>query len=156
MSISSKMSRRQFVRFAGLTATGALLSACTPPATQTLAPPAKAPPAATPTEVPAVIKLRKVTVQIDGWAVPVTRELLAKPLFMDFTRQTGIEIDFVPRTGTKEAELNRLASAVEAGTSPYDIIDFDESLKQAQDRLAQLAYSIERKRLLAGTLKARI
>jgi hypothetical protein len=35
-------------------------------------------------------------------------------------------------------------------------IKLDESLKQAQDRLAQLAYSIERKPLLAGTLKARI
>jgi hypothetical protein len=119
MSTPSNISRRQFIRLAGVTATGALLAACNPPATPTSVPPTKAPPAATPTEVPAVIKPRKVTIQIDGWAVPITRELLAEPLFMDFTRQTGIEIEFVPRTGTNEIKL-------------------DESLKQAKDRLAQL------------------
>jgi ABC-type glycerol-3-phosphate transport system substrate-binding protein len=128
MPTPSKISRRQFTRLAGVTAVGALLAACKPPATPTLVPPTKAPPAATPTEVPAVIKPQKVTIQIDGWAVPITRELLAKPLFMNFSKQTGIEIEFVPRTSTKEAELNRLAAAVQSGSSPYDIIDFEDEL----------------------------
>ena len=106
MSTSNKISRRQFIQLAGVTAAGALLTACNAPAAPTLPPP-KAP-----TDFPAVIKSRKVTIQIDGWAVPATRELLVKPLFTDFTRETGIEIEFIPRMGTKEAELTRLAAAV--------------------------------------------
>jgi multiple sugar transport system substrate-binding protein len=125
MLTSRKLSRRQFVRFAGATATGAVLSAFKP---------ATGPAKALAVELPAVIQPRKVTVQIDGWAVPVTNQLLSTPLFMDFTKQTGIEIEFIPRTGTKEAELNRLAAAVEAGTSPYDIIDFEDELTTSFSR----------------------
>ena len=54
--------------------------------------------------------------------------MLTHPLFLDFTKQTGIVIDFVPRPGLKEAELDRLAAAVKAGTSPYDIVDFEDEL----------------------------
>jgi ABC-type glycerol-3-phosphate transport system substrate-binding protein len=54
--------------------------------------------------------------------------MLTHPLFLDFTKQTSIAIDFVPRPGLKEAELNRLTAAVKAGTSPYDIIDFEDEL----------------------------
>ena len=134
MSIPSKISRRQFIRLAGVTATGVLLTGCNSPTTPTSALPTKAPPAATPAEVPAVVKPRKVSIQIDGWAVPITRELLTKPLFMDFTRQTEIEIEFVPRTGTKEQVLTQLAAAVQAGTSPYDIIDFEDELTTSFSR----------------------
>jgi multiple sugar transport system substrate-binding protein len=125
MLTSRKLSRRQFARLAGITTTGACLGAF-----KSATGPAKA----LASEVPAVIQPRKVTVQIDGWAVPVTNQLLSTPLFMDFTKQTGIEIEFIPRTGTKEAELNRLAAAVEAGTSPYDIIDFEDELTTSFSR----------------------
>jgi len=104
------------------------LAACNTPTPQTLASPTEAILPTVSIKTPAVIKPHKVTIQIDGWAVPVTNQVLAKPLFMDFTKQTGIEIEFVPRTGTKEAELNRLSSAVQANTSPYDIIDFEDEL----------------------------
>jgi ABC-type glycerol-3-phosphate transport system substrate-binding protein len=53
---------------------------------------------------------------------------LKRPLYTDFVNQTGIEIDFIPRMGVKEVELNRLTEAVQAGTSPYDIIDFEDEL----------------------------
>jgi len=89
--------------------------------------------------IPAIIKPRKVTIQIDGWAVPVTSQLLAKPLFVDFTRQSGIEIEFVPRTNTKQDELNRLAAAVQSGTSPYDIIDFEDELTTSFSRAGYMA-----------------
>ena len=116
MPTESKISRRQFIQLAGLTATGTFLASCNTTTPGTLATPTVA------VKAPAVIRHHKVTIQIDGWAVPVTSQVLAKPLFMDFTQQTGIEIEFIPRTGTKETELNRLSSAVQAGTSPYDII----------------------------------
>jgi ABC-type glycerol-3-phosphate transport system substrate-binding protein len=53
---------------------------------------------------------------------------LKRAAYTDFARQTGIEIDFIPRMGVKETELNRLSEAVAAGTSPYDIIDFEDEL----------------------------
>jgi ABC-type glycerol-3-phosphate transport system substrate-binding protein len=46
----------------------------------------------------------------------------------DFTKKTGIVPEIVLRTDTKETELTRLASAVQAGTSPYDVIDFEDEL----------------------------
>jgi len=129
MPTSHKISRRDFLRLAGATAAGTLLAACKPtaglksiPATETLS------------GIPTLIKTRTVTVQIDGWAVPATRELLKSPLYTDFARQTGVEIDFIPRTGVKEVELNRLADAVQAGTSPYDIIDFEDELTTSFSR----------------------
>jgi hypothetical protein len=45
--------------------------------------------------------------------------------------QTGIEIEFIPRTDTKEVELNRLSSAVQANTSPYIVFE---------DELTTMAY----------------
>jgi multiple sugar transport system substrate-binding protein len=53
---------------------------------------------------------------------------LKRAAYTDFAKQTGIEIDFIPRMGVKETELNRLSEAVAAGTSPYDIIDFEDEL----------------------------
>lgn len=141
MSLHKKISRREFVRLAGLTATGALLGACGPsstPAASTSATeaPAQAAATATPapaatvasaatTEAPAVIGNRKVRIAVGGWAEQNMKDLLAKT---DFTKKTGIEVEVVLRTDTKETELTRLASAVQAGNSPYDVIDFEDEL----------------------------
>jgi len=62
---------------------------------------------------------------VGGWAEQNTKDLLAKT---EFTKNTGIEVEVVLRTDTKETELTRLASAVQAGTSPYDVIDFEDEL----------------------------
>jgi len=123
MTTSRRISRRDFLRLAGMTAAGTFLAACNPTTALTSIPSTEAVGG-----VPVVIKPRKVTVQIDGWAVPGTRELLKRPVYIDFAKQTGIEIDFIPRMGVKEVELNRLTEAVQAGTSPYDIIDFEDEL----------------------------
>ena len=120
-------SRREFLELAGAAAAGSVLAACRPAATPTPAPaatPTPAPPA-TPTKAPAVIKPRKVRIAVGGWAEQNMKDLLAKT---DFTKNTGIEVEIVLRTDTKETELTRLASAVQAGTSPYDIIDFEDEL----------------------------
>jgi multiple sugar transport system substrate-binding protein len=60
--------------------------------------------------------------------------LLTKPLFTDFSKQTGIEIQFVTRPGMKDDEFARLAAAVQTGTSPYDIIDFEDELTTSFSR----------------------
>ncbi len=119
-------SRREFLRLAGTTAAGGLLAACVP-ATSPVAEKAAteeavatAAPAA-----PAVTGPRKVRIAVGGWAEPGTKELLQKT---EFTQKTGIEVEVVLRTDTKETELTRLASAVQAGTSPYDVIDFEDEL----------------------------
>ena len=126
MSYNKKISRREFVRLAGLSATGALLGACTTiPAPAATEAPAQGAAAAT---APAVIQNRTVKLAIGGWAEPATKDFLAGPLFTDFSKQTGIDVEIVLRTDTKETELTRLAGAVQAGTSPYDIIDFEDEL----------------------------
>jgi ABC-type glycerol-3-phosphate transport system substrate-binding protein len=68
---------------------------------------------------------RKVRIAVGGWAEQNTKDLLAKT---EFTKNTGIDVEVVLRTDTKETELARLASAVQADTSPYDVIDFEDEL----------------------------
>ncbi len=134
MSTSKKISRRQFIRLAGVTATGAALAACGAPAAPTAQPaqpaaptsaPATAVPAAVPTAAPTIAKGGKVRIAVGGWAEQNMKDLLAAT---DFAKKTGIEPEIVLRTDTKETELTRLASAVQAGTSPYDVIDFEDEL----------------------------
>lgn len=121
MSNELKITRRDFIRLAGVTVAGTALAACggsTP-----------TPQGAAPTQAvagaPTVITPRNVRIAVGGWAEQNMKDLLAKT---DFTGQTGINVEVVLRTDTKETELTRLASAVQSGTSPYDIIDFEDEL----------------------------
>lgn len=109
------VSRRKFLSLAGVAAGGTLLAACgAQPQTSTL------------TQAPTVVTgSRKVRIAVGGWAEQNMKDLLAKA---DFTKQTGIDVEVVLRTDTKETELTRLASAVQSGTSPYDVIDFEDEL----------------------------
>jgi ABC-type Fe3+ transport system substrate-binding protein len=66
-----------------------------------------------------------VRIAVGGWAEQGMKDLLANT---EFTKQTGIEVEVILRTDTKETELTRLASAVQAGTTPYDVIDFEDEL----------------------------
>jgi multiple sugar transport system substrate-binding protein len=117
MSSERKITRRDFIRLAGVTAAGTALASCTPAATPA--------PATEPIEAPAVITPRTVRIAVGGWAEQNMKDLLART---NFTQQTGIDVEVVLRTDTKETELTRLASAVQAGTSPYDVIDFEDEL----------------------------
>jgi multiple sugar transport system substrate-binding protein len=124
MSASQRITRRQFIRLAGTTAAGAALAACAPAASPATPAPTTAP-AVAPTTAPAVTKGGKVRIAVGGWAEQNMKDLLAAT---DFAKKTGIEPEIVLRTDTKETELTRLASAVQAGTSPYDVIDFEDEL----------------------------
>jgi len=113
-------SRREFLQLAGAAAAGSVLAASTPaiPLAAKAAPTARK-------KAPAVLTPRKVRIAVGGWAEQNMKDLLAKT---NFTKDTGIEVEVVLRTDTKETELTRLASAVQAGTSPYDVIDFEDEL----------------------------
>lgn len=131
MNTNKKISRRDFLRVAGIAAAGTVVAACTP-ATQN--PTATAVPAASATTAlatPTVLKKRTVRIAVGAWAEANVKDLLAKT---DFTKQTGIDVEVVLRTDTKETELARLASAFQAGTSPYDVIDFEDELTTAFSR----------------------
>jgi ABC-type glycerol-3-phosphate transport system substrate-binding protein len=125
MNPEENVSRRKFLKLAGTAALGTAVAACVP---VTSAPAPAAPPAVAPTTavaVPTVIKPRTVRLAVGGWAEPGTKAFLEKS---GFAQQTGITPEIVLRTDTKETELTRLASAVQAGTSPYDVIDFEDEL----------------------------
>ena len=138
MPTGARISRRQFLKIVGASASGAMLAACQPLAAINPGP-TKIPTITAAKQAPAQIKPALVQVQLDGWAVADTNQVLTDPLFTDFTKQTGIQIQFIPRTGTKEEELNRLTDAVQAGTSPYDIIDFEDELTTSFSRSGFMA-----------------
>jgi len=117
MSEKREITRRDFLKIAGLAATGTTLAACTPAATPE--------PTSVLTEAPAVITPRNVRIAVGGWAEQNMKDLLE---VTDFSGQTGIDVEIVLRTDTKETELTRLASAVQSDTSPYDVIDFEDEL----------------------------
>jgi len=131
MNNNKKFSRRDFLRLAGLAAAGTVVASCAPKALETVAPAATSAPEATAAVAPTVLKNRKVRIAVGGWAEKNTKDLLAKT---EFTKQTGIDVEVVLRTDTKETELARLASAVQAGTSPYDVIDFEDELTTSFSR----------------------
>jgi len=128
MSTKRDVTRRDFLRLAGLAATGTALAACgvSTPTPGSAAPTDAA--GAAPTQAiaaPTVIKPRKVRIAVGGWAEASTNQLFQET---DFTKQTGIEVEVFVRSDTKETELTRVTGAVQAGTSPYDLIDFEDEL----------------------------
>ncbi len=122
MKPQKNITRREFLAIAGTAAAASAVAACAPTA------PAAAPTQASATQAvaaPTVLKPRTVRIAVGGWAEQNMKDLLAKT---DFAKQTGITPEIVLRTDTKETELTRLASAVQANTSPYDVIDFEDEL----------------------------
>lgn len=132
------LTRREFLRMLGVTAVGGVVAACapSPTAVPTAASPTTAPAAATaapaapavPTAAaaaPTVLKPRSVQLAI----LQVNADGMQKILdATEFSKKTGINAEIVIRSDTKETELARLAAAVQAGTSPYDLIDFEDEL----------------------------
>src|SRR5512133_1167976 len=119
-----KISRREFLKLTGMAAAGAGV-ALYAPAAKVVSAASPSVPAAIASGAPAIRKARTVKLAIGSWAEAVTKDLFAKS---DFTKQTGINVEFVLRTDTKETEFTRLASAMQSGTSPYDILDFEDEL----------------------------
>ncbi len=146
MSGKKNLSRRRFLELVGTAAAGSLLGACAsePEVVEKVVTQevekevvkevvVTATPAA---EAPAVITPRKIRLAVGGWAEQGTRDILEKT---EFTKQTGIEVEIVLRTDTKETELTRLSSAVQADTTPYDVIDFEDELTTS---FAQAGYML--------------
>lgn len=121
------LTRREFIRVAGTAAAASAIAACAPvvPSAPNAPAATTAPAAATQVAAPTVLKPRTVRIAVGGWAEKGTKDLLEAS---GFAKQTGITPEVVLRTDTKETELTRLASAVQAGTSPYDVIDFEDEL----------------------------
>ncbi len=113
-----KITRREFLRRAGSAAAGAALAA-NAPGVVAAARDAK------PFGVPHIRQNRKVRIAVGGWAEQNMLDLLERT---DFSGQTGIDVEVVLRTDTKETEITKIVGAVQAGTSPYDIIDFEDEL----------------------------
>jgi multiple sugar transport system substrate-binding protein len=126
MSHKNNISRRDFIKMAGAVAAGGVLTACGISATETPATQvATEAAAATATTAPAILKGSKVRIAVGGWAEKNMKDLLETT---QFTKQTGIDVEVVLRTDTKETELARLSSAIQAGDTPYDILDFEDEL----------------------------
>jgi multiple sugar transport system substrate-binding protein len=128
MSQKSKISRRDFMKMAGMVAASGTLAACGVQATE-------APPAAA-TTAPAVVKGGKVRIAVGGWAEQNLKDFLAAT---EFTKKSGIDVEIVLRTDTKDTEFARLTSAVQAGDTPYDILDFEDELTTT---LSQAGYML--------------
>jgi len=141
MSQYRNISRRDFIKMAGLVAASGTLAACGVKATEapiaTQAPPlaTQVPPIAA-TTAPAVVKGGKVRIAVGGWAEQNIKDLLK---VTEFTKNTGIDVEVVLRTDTKETELSRLTSAIQAGDTPYDILDFEDELTTT---LSQAGYML--------------
>jgi ABC-type glycerol-3-phosphate transport system substrate-binding protein len=134
MSQNSRISRRDFIKVAGAVAASGALAACGVQATE--APVATQAPPAAATTAPAVVKGGKVRIAVGGWAEKNIKDFLAAT---EFTKNSGIDVEIVLRTDTKETELTRLSSAVQAGDTPYDILDFEDELTTT---LSQAGYML--------------
>jgi multiple sugar transport system substrate-binding protein len=128
-----RVTRREFLAVAGAATVGGALAACAPAATPTAAPapPPTSAPAAPPTSAPAVVTPKKVQFGILEVNKAGTQKFLDA---IDFKGKTGLDYEIVTRSDTKETELARLAAAIQAGTSPYDIIDFEDELATTLSR----------------------
>jgi ABC-type glycerol-3-phosphate transport system substrate-binding protein len=131
MSTPRKVTRRKFIQLAGGAATGAALASVAPGLTS-----AAAASASKPFGMPYVRQNRKVRVAVGGWAQQNMSDLLEQT---EFTKKTGIDVEIVLRTDTKETELTRIVSAVQADTSPYDVLDFEDELATS---LSQAGYMV--------------
>lgn len=120
MSDTSKVSRRKFIKLAGTAATGAALASSMPGIGSAAAKTTRST-----FGVPHLRRQRTVRIAVGGWAEQNMLDLLER---LDFTGQTGIDVEVVLRTDTKETEITKIVGAVQAGTSPYDIIDFEDEL----------------------------
>jgi multiple sugar transport system substrate-binding protein len=131
VSQEKRMTRRRFLSLASTTAAGMVLAACggsgAPAGGATTAAQAAPAPTAAQAEAtaPATTGGRKVRIAVLGLVQQATKDLLDQ---QEFTKKTGIDYEIVVRSDTKETELTRLTGAVQANTSPYDVLDFEDEL----------------------------
>lgn len=109
--MSNKVSRRDFLKLTGAAAAAAATSGI-----------AKSRVFAGPN---VIRRQKKITIGVGGWAVDSMKKIFAE---MDFTPSTGIEVEVLTRTGTATDFITEMAGAIQAKTSPYDVIDFEDEI----------------------------
>jgi ABC-type glycerol-3-phosphate transport system substrate-binding protein len=77
----------------------------------------------------------KITIGVGNWAVESMTEVLTQ---LDFTGQTGIEVEVLTRPGTPNEFITQMAGAIQAGNSPYDVIDFEDEIASTFSRAGWL------------------
>jgi ABC-type glycerol-3-phosphate transport system substrate-binding protein len=76
-----------------------------------------------------------ITIGVGNWAVDSMTEVLET---LDFTGQTGIEVEVATRPGTPNEFITQMAGAIQAGNSPYDVIDFEDEIASTFSRAGWL------------------
>ena len=77
----------------------------------------------------------KITIGVGNWAVESMTEVLQT---LEFTEQTGIEVEVLTRPGTPNEFITQMAGAIQAGNSPYDVIDFEDEIASTFSRAGWL------------------
>ncbi len=77
----------------------------------------------------------KITIGVGNWAVESMTEVLQQ---LGFTEQTGIEVEVATRPGTPNEFITQMAGAIQAGNSPYDVIDFEDEIASTFSRAGWL------------------
>ncbi len=76
-------------------------------------------------------KKRNVKIAVNGYASNATKRLISD---LGFTRQTGIEAEVLVRPTSTNEFITQMISGIYAGTSPYDVIDFEDEAAVALSR----------------------
>ncbi len=79
------------------------------------------------------IKRRRAALKfgVGGWAVESITALLEQ---LEFTKQTGIEVEVLTRPGAPDEMITQIAAGAQANNSPYDVIDFEDELAITMSR----------------------
>jgi multiple sugar transport system substrate-binding protein len=67
----------------------------------------------------------KISIGVGEWAVESTTTLLQE---LDFTGKTGIEVEVKTRPRTPDEFTTQMAGAIQAGNTPYDVIDYEDEI----------------------------
>jgi ABC-type glycerol-3-phosphate transport system substrate-binding protein len=74
---------------------------------------------------PAVAKKPTVTLGANGYSLNSFRTMLQE---LGFTKQTGIELNFSERPNASNECTTKMTSAIRAGSTPYDVLNFEDEL----------------------------
>lgn len=72
---------------------------------------------------------------VSGYSADVYRKLLDE---LCFTDKTGIEVEVVVRPNSINELLTQMSNSVQAKTSPYDLLDFEDSVAMSLSRAGWL------------------
>lgn len=112
--MGKQLSRRTFLKQAGLTGAGLVLASCVSSPTDAGA--GDAAPAA---------ESQTVTVGVGSWAEESTNRVVSELGFID---ETGIEVEVLVRPTEADEFLPQMTGAIQSGTSPYDLLDYQDEM----------------------------